>query len=101
MFSGLTNAPSVYMDLMKRVLWDLLDSFVIVFIDDVLKYSKNENENESHFQLDLQVLKEHQLYAKFSKREFFLRSVAFLGHIIYGDGVEVDPKKDRWGQKLA
>ena len=90
---GLTNALAAFMDLMNRVFRDYLDSFVIVFIDDILIYSKNEDEHESHLRLALQVLKEHQLYAKFSKYEFLLWSVAFLFHIIYGNVVEVDLKK--------
>ena len=81
------------MDLMDRFFRDYLDSFVIVFIDDILIYSKNENENEIHLLLALQVLKEHQLYAKFSKCDFLLRLVSFLGHIIFVEGVEVDTKK--------
>ena len=79
-----------FIDLMNRVFRDYLDSFVIVFIDDILIYSKNEDEHESHLRLALQILKKHQLYAKFSKCEFWLRSIAFLGHIISSDGVEVD-----------
>ena len=82
------------MDLMNRVFYDYFDSFVIVFIDYILIYSKNENKHESDFRLALQILKEHQLYAKFSKYEVWLRSVAFLGHIISGDCVDVIPR--RW-----
>ena len=62
-------------------------------LDDILIYSKNENEHDSHIRLSLHVLKEHQLYFKFSNCEFYIRIVDFLGHIIFGDGVEVDPKK--------
>ena len=90
---GITNAPADFMDLMNRVFRGYLDSFVIVFVDDILIYSKDEDEHESHLSLDFQVLKENQLYAKFSKCEFWLRAVAFLGHVISDDGVEVDPKK--------
>ena len=82
------------MDLMNRVFYDYFDSFVIVFIDNILIYSKNENGNESHLRFASQVLKEQQIYAKFSKCEFWLRSVAFLGHIISGDCVDVIPR--RW-----
>ena len=81
------------MNLINRVFQDYLDSFMIVFIDNLLIYSKNEKEHESHFRMALQVLKEHKLYAKFSKCEFGLRSVAFLGHIILFEVIEVDPKK--------
>ena len=93
MYFGLTNVPAVFMDLINRVFRDYLDSFVIVFIDDILIYSKTEDEHESHLWLALQVLKEYKLYAKFSKCDFSLRSVDFLGHIISSDGVELDPKK--------
>ena len=88
---GLTNAPTTFMYLMNKVFQDYLDSFLIVFIDVI--YFKNEYDHESHLRLALQVLKEHQLYAKSSKCEFLVRSVAFLGHIISGDGVEVDVKE--------
>ena len=81
------------MDLMNRVFQDYLNSFMTMFIDDILIYSKNENEHESHLRLSLQVLKEYKLYAKFSKCEFLLRSVAFLGHVIFGEDVEVDSNK--------
>ncbi|KAK8923646.1 hypothetical protein KSP39_PZI019205 [Platanthera zijinensis] len=90
---GLTNAPSVFMDLMNRVFREYLDWFVVVFIDDILVYSKSEAEHESHLGTVLQVLRENQLYAKFSKCEFWLEKVAFLGHVISGDGVAVDPTK--------
>ena len=90
---GLTNAPTAFMDLMKRVFQNYLDSFVIVFIDDILVYSKNVGDHMNHLRLVLQVLKEHQLFAKYSKCEFWLRSVKFLGHIISSEGVKVDPKK--------
>ena len=90
---GLMNALAAFMDVMNSVFQDFLDSFVIVFTDDILIYSKNEDEHKSHLTLSLQVLKVHQLYAKFSNCEFWLRSVSFLGHIISGDGVEVDLKK--------
>ena len=90
---GLTNAPAAFMDLMNRVFRNFLDSFVIVFIDDILIYSKSEDDHMNHLRIVLQVLKDHQLYAKFSKCEFWLRSVAFLGHIVSSEGIEVDPKK--------
>ena len=90
---GLTNAPAAFMDLMNRVFKDYLDRFVIVFIDDILIYSSSEEEHEYHLRLVLQRLREHQLYAKFSKCEFWLPQVAFLGHIVGKDGVLVDPSK--------
>ena len=89
----LTNAPALFLDLMNRVFRNYLDSFVIVFIDDILIYSKNEGDHMNHLRVVLQVLKEHQLFAKYSKCEFWLRSVTFLGHIISSEGVEVDPRK--------
>ena len=81
------------MDLMNRVFHEYLDSFVIVFIDDILIYSKSREEHEQHLRMILQVPKEHQLYAKFSKYEFFLRSMTFLCHVVTDQGVEVYPKK--------
>ena len=90
---GLTNAPTTFMDLMNRVFQNYLDSFVIVFIDDILVYSKNDDDHMDHLRIVLQTLKEHQLYAKYSKCEFCFRLVTFLGYIISSEGVEVDPRK--------
>ena len=90
---GLTNAPTAFMDVMNRVFRPFLDQFVIVFIDDVLVYSRSEEEHEQHLRLVLQTLREHQLYAKFSKCEFWLEQVQFLGHVIPGAGIQVDPAK--------
>jgi len=90
---GLTNAPAYFMYLMNHVFMEYLDKFMVVFIDDILVYSKNEEEHEEHLRLVLQKLREHQLYAKLSKCEFWLREVSFLGHIISNGGVAVDPKK--------
>ena len=90
---GLTNAPAAFMDLMNRVFKDFLDKFVIVFIDDILVYSSTEEEHEHHLRLVLQRLREHRLYAKFSKCEFWLPQVAFLGHVVGKDGILVDPSK--------
>ena len=87
---GLTNAPAAFMDLINGVFHEYLDSFVIVFIDDIVIYSKTKEEHEHHLILTLQVLRRHQLYAKFSKCEFLLRSVTFLGHVVSDQGVEVD-----------
>ncbi|CAN4096862.1 unnamed protein product [Withania somnifera] len=92
---GLTNAPVAFMDLMHRVLKPYLDSFVIVFIDDILVYSRNESDHEQHLRLVLRTPREHRLYAKFSKCEFWLESVAFLGHVVSKDGIRVDPAKIR------
>ncbi|KAL0537464.1 hypothetical protein IC582_026442 [Cucumis melo] len=89
----LTNAPAVFMDLMNRVFKNFLDSFVIVFIDDILIYSKTEAEHEEHFHQVLETLRANKLYAKFSKCEFWLRKVTFLGHVVSSEGVSVDPTK--------
>ena len=90
---GLTNAPTAFMDLMNRVFKPYLDSFVVVFIDDILIYSSSREEYEQHLRIVLQTLKNNQLYAKFSKCEFWLDSVTFLGHIVSAEGIKVDPKK--------
>ncbi|GJR63181.1 putative reverse transcriptase domain-containing protein [Tanacetum coccineum] len=89
---GLTNAPAVFMDLMNRVCKPYLDRFVIVFIDDILIYSKSRKEHEGHLKLILNLLKE-ELYDKFSKCEFWLSKVQFLGHVIDSEGIHVDPAK--------
>ncbi|GJX40904.1 putative reverse transcriptase domain-containing protein, partial [Tanacetum coccineum] len=90
---GLTNAPAVFIDLMNRVCKPYLDKFVIVFIDDILIYSKSKQEHEEHLKLILELLKKEQLYAKFSKCEFWIPKVQFLGHVIDSQGIHVDPAK--------
>ncbi|GJX87190.1 putative reverse transcriptase domain-containing protein [Tanacetum coccineum] len=90
---GLTNAPAVFMDLMNRVCKPYLDKFVIVFIDDILIYSKDEKEHEEHLKASLELLKKEKLYAKFSKCEFWIPKVQFLGHVIDSRGIHVDPAK--------
>ena len=90
---GLTNAPAYFMNMMNKVFMEFLDKFVVVFIDDILVYSKNEEEHKEHLRLVLGKLTEHQLYAKFSKCEFWLKEVGFLGHVISGEGIAVDPTK--------
>jgi hypothetical protein len=90
---GLTNAPAVFMDLMNRVFHEYLDRFVIVFIDDILVYSKSLEEHEDHLRIVLQILRDKKLYAKLKKCEFWLNQVVFLGHVVSKDGITVDPSK--------
>ncbi|GJV16599.1 putative reverse transcriptase domain-containing protein [Tanacetum coccineum] len=90
---GLTNAPAVFMDLMNWVCKPYLDKFVIVLIDNILIYSKNKQEHAEHLKLILELLKKEQLYAKFSKCEFWIPKVQFLGHVIDSQGIHVDPAK--------
>ncbi|GJV12772.1 reverse transcriptase domain-containing protein [Tanacetum coccineum] len=90
---GLTNAPAVFMDLMNRVCKLYLDKFVIVFIDDILIYSKTKEDHEVHLGLVLELLRKEKLYAKFSKCEFWLQEVHFLGHVVNQNGIHVDPSK--------
>jgi hypothetical protein len=90
---GLTNAPAYFMYLMNSVFMPELDNFVVVFIDDILVYSKNEAEHVEHLHIVLQRLRDHRLYAKLSKCDFWLKEIKFLGHTISQDGVSVDPEK--------
>ena len=90
---GLTSAPAAFMDLMHRVLQPYLDQFIVVFVDDILIYSQSEWEHEYHLRVVLQLLIDHQLYAKFSKCEFWLTEVRFLGHVVSVSGMSVDPEK--------
>ena len=90
---GLTNAPAAFMDLMNRVFEENLDNFIIVFIDDILVYSHTMEEHELHLKIVLEKLREKKLYAKFSKCKFWLRKVAFLGHVVSEEGISVDLSK--------
>ncbi|GKD46000.1 putative reverse transcriptase domain-containing protein, partial [Tanacetum coccineum] len=90
---GLTNVPDVSMDLINRVCKPYLDKFVIVFINDILIYSKDEEEHRKHLKIILELLKKERLYAQFSKCDFWLDSEQFLGHVIDRNGVHVDPAK--------
>ena len=89
----LTNSPAAFMDLMHRVFQPNLDQFVVVFMDDILIYSQSEWEHKYHLSIVLQLLRDHQLYAKFSKCEFLLTEVRFLGHMVSALGLSVDPEK--------
>ena len=90
---GLANAPAHFMYLMNSMFMPELDKFVVVFIDDILVYSENEEDHVEHLRVVLTRLREHQLYAKFSKCEFWLREVPFLGHVLSDGGIMVDPTK--------
>jgi hypothetical protein len=92
---GLINAPAYFMYLMNKVFMEYLDKFVVVFIDDILVYSRNEEEHGEHLRLVLQKLRDNRLYAKFCKCEFWLKEVSFLGHVITGGGIVMDPGKVR------
>ena len=93
MLFGLTNALMAFIDLMHSVFQPYLDWFVMVFVDDILIYSKYEEDHEGHLRVVLQTLREHQLYDKFSKCEFWLAEVRFLGHVVLTSGVSVDLEK--------
>ncbi|GJS88564.1 putative reverse transcriptase domain-containing protein [Tanacetum coccineum] len=90
---GLTNAPSVFMDLMNRVCKSYLDKFIIVFIDDILIYSKSKEDHEAYLKLVLELLKKKKLFAKFSKCKFWLQEVHFLRHVVNSNGIHVDHSK--------
>ncbi|GJZ27880.1 putative reverse transcriptase domain-containing protein [Tanacetum coccineum] len=98
---GLTNAPTVFMDLMNQVYKPYLDRFLIVFIDDILIYSKSRKEHEGHLKLILKLLKKEELYAKFSKYEFWVSKVQILGHVIDSEGIHIDPAKIESIKELA
>ena len=90
---GLTNAPATFMDLMNRVFRPYVDQFVVVFIDDILVYSKDAQEHEPHLRIVLETLREKKLYVKLSKCDFWQKEVSFLGHIVSVEGIRVDPLK--------
>ena len=92
---GLTNAPAVFMCLMNNIMHKYLDKFVVVFIDDILIYSKNEAEHKEHLRIVLQELREQQLFAKFSKCDFFKDEIQYLGHVVTKEGISMDPEKIR------
>ena len=84
---GLTNAPTTFMELMNRVFRSYVDQFVVVFIDDILVYSKDREDHDTHLLVVLETLRKEHLYAKLSKCEFWLREISFLGHIILEEGI--------------
>ena len=90
---GLTNAPVAFMDLMNRVFRPYVDQLVVMFIDDILVYSKDRENHDTHLRVVLETLRKEKLYAKLSKCEFWLNEVSFLGHIVSKEGIRVDPKK--------
>lgn len=90
---ALTNSPAVFMDLMNRVFHGFLDKFVIVFIEDILVFSKSKEEHKEHLRTVLQILRQEKFHAKFSKCELWMSSVAFLGHIVSEEGISMDPEK--------
>ena len=90
---GLTNAPAAFMDLMNRVFGQYVDQFVVVFIDDILLYSKDQENHDTHLRVVLETLRKEKLYAKLSKCEFWLNEVSFLGHLVSKEGIRVDPRK--------
>ena len=92
---GLTNAPAVFMCLMNNIMHKYLDKFVVVFIYDILIYSKNEAEHKEHLPIVLQELREKQFFAKFSKCDFFRDEIQYLGHVVTKEGISVDPEKIR------
>ena len=90
---GLTNAPATFSRLMNSIFMEYLDKFVVVYLDDILIYSKNKEDHAEHLRLVLTKLREHRLYAKFSKCEFWLPEVTYLGHVISGKGIAVNPER--------
>jgi hypothetical protein len=93
MLFGVTNAPTVFMEYINRIFHSYLDRFVVVFINDILVFSKSEEEHAEHLRIVLRTLQEKKLYAKLSKCEFWLKEVSFLGHVVSSGDIAVDPQK--------
>ena len=93
MHFDLTNAPAYFVDLMTRVFWEVLNKFVLVFIDDILVYFKTEEEHAEHLRIVLEILRRNILFAKFSKCHFWFKEVKFLGHIVNEEGISIDPSQ--------
>jgi hypothetical protein len=93
MLFGVTNAPRVFMEYINRIFHSYLDRFVVVFINDILVFSKSEDEHAEHLRIVLRTLQEKKLYAKLSKCEFWLKEVSFLGHVVSSGDIAVDPQK--------
>ena len=92
---GLCNAPATFMTLMQEIFKPLLDKCMVVYVDDILIFSKDEREHEHHLQQVLEMLRQHKLYGKMSKCAFFQRDVKFLGHVISDKGILTDPEKTK------
>src|SRR3954465_15027255 len=90
---GLTNAPATFSRMMNSIFMEYLDKFVVIYLDDILIYSKKEEEHAEHLRLVLMKLREHRMYAKFSKCEFWLLEVTYLGHVISAKGIVVNPER--------
>src|SRR4051812_6064973 len=90
---GLTNSPATFSRLMNSIFMEYLDKFVVVYLDDILIYSKIEEEHTKHLRLVLMKLREHRLYAKFSKCEFWLPEVTYLGHVMFAKGIAVNHER--------
>ena len=90
---GLTNAPTVFMEYINRIFRPYLDKFVVIFIDDILIYSRTEKEHEDHLRTVLEILRDRKLYAKLSKCEFWMKEVKFLRHVVSQGGISMDPNK--------
>ena len=98
---GITNAPAVFMCLMNNVIHKYLDKFVVIFMDNILIYSKSKEEYKEHLKFVLQELQEHQLYAKFSKCDFFKDKIQYLGDVVTKEGIYVDLEKDKGNQRMS